>query len=110
MLGLFSWVTVTAHALSRGQGLTPRQAAWCPKTLPTFMDALAFVRITLWTGKPRLSRFRPLPEREKPQPPDPEHLWGFPGQPKSRVQARIEGAGAPRGIRERCLGTEQINA
>ena len=77
LLGLFSWVTVTAHTLLRGRPLTPRRAAWYAKTRPTFADALALVRITLWTGEPPLARSRPPPDRQKPPPLDPEHLWEF---------------------------------
>jgi DDE superfamily endonuclease len=48
LLGLFSLVTLFAHALLQGQPLTPRQAAWYQKPLPTFSDTLALVRQHLW--------------------------------------------------------------
>jgi hypothetical protein len=48
LLGLFSVVTVLAHALSAHQEVPPRQAAWYAKPMPTFADALALVRSHLW--------------------------------------------------------------
>lgn len=77
LLGLFSWVTVVAHALLRGRPLVPRRAAWYPKTRPTFADALALVRLTLWTGRSPFSRSRPPPGRQKPPPLEPAQLWEF---------------------------------
>jgi len=53
LLGLFSWVTLLAHALYSSQpALTPRQAAWYAKSIPTFSDALALVRQQLWAAHP----------------------------------------------------------
>jgi hypothetical protein len=48
LLGLFSLVTLFAHALLQGQPLPTRTAAWYAKPLPTFSDTLAFVRQHLW--------------------------------------------------------------
>jgi hypothetical protein len=48
LLGLFSLVTLLAHHLIGEQPLPVRQAAWYTKALPTFADALAFVRKQLW--------------------------------------------------------------
>jgi hypothetical protein len=48
LLGLFSIVTLFAHARRDGQPLPVRQAAWYAKTAPTFSDTLAFVRQRLW--------------------------------------------------------------
>jgi hypothetical protein len=48
LLGLFSLVTVLAHRSTRRRKLPIRQAAWYHKVLPTFSDALAVVRYTLW--------------------------------------------------------------
>ena len=62
LLGLFSWVTLVAHALYTLQPTaSPRQAAWYAKTRPTFSDALALVRQSLWTAYPtfRISREEP---------------------------------------------------
>jgi hypothetical protein len=51
LLGLFSWVTLAAHALTQKQDLAPRQSAWYRKPLPTFSDALAWVRLELWSAR-----------------------------------------------------------
>ena len=62
LLGLFSWVTLVAHALYTAHpSAAPRQAVWYPKTLPTFSDALALVRQYLWTAYPtfRISKDEP---------------------------------------------------
>ena len=77
LLGLFSWITLAAHALLRGRSLQPRRAAWYPKTAPTFTDALALVRATLRTGEPPFSRSRPPPNMAKSPPLAPERLWDF---------------------------------
>jgi hypothetical protein len=49
LLGLFSLITLLAHALSSRHDLPIRSAAWYAKPLPTFSDALALVRARLWT-------------------------------------------------------------
>ena len=49
LLGLFSVVTILAHSLLSRHDLTIRTAAWYAKALPTFSDALALVRHTLWS-------------------------------------------------------------
>lgn len=51
LLGLFSWVTLAAHALVQTRDLKPRQTAWYAKPLPTFSDALAWVRLELWAAR-----------------------------------------------------------
>ncbi len=48
LLGLFSLVTLLAHRSTRRRKLPIRQAAWYHKALPTFSDALAVVRYTVW--------------------------------------------------------------
>jgi hypothetical protein len=48
LFGLFSLVTLFAHACLDGQPLPVRQAAWYAKAAPTFSDTLAFVRQQLW--------------------------------------------------------------
>jgi len=48
LLGLFSLVTLWAHVQMGPTGAVVRQAAWYPKPLPTFSDALALVRRELW--------------------------------------------------------------
>jgi hypothetical protein len=50
LLGLFSLVTLLAHTLLTRRDLTIRTAAWYPKRLPTFADALALVRRSLWAS------------------------------------------------------------
>jgi hypothetical protein len=48
LLGLFSLVTVLAHQHARRKKLPMRQTAWYHKPRPTFSDALAVVRHSLW--------------------------------------------------------------
>ncbi len=53
LLGLFSWVTLVAHALYTAHpSAVPRHAAWYAKPVPTFSDALALVRQYLWAAYP----------------------------------------------------------
>jgi hypothetical protein len=47
-LGLFSLITVLAHSLSTCHDFPTRSAAWYAKPLPTFSDALALLRSSLW--------------------------------------------------------------
>jgi len=49
LLGLFSLVTLLAHQATVDDRLAVRQAAWYAKPLPTFSDALAVVRRSLWS-------------------------------------------------------------
>lgn len=48
LFGLFSLVALFAHELLHGEPLPVRQAAWYPKSAPTFAETLAFVRQQLW--------------------------------------------------------------
>jgi hypothetical protein len=48
LFGLFSLVTLWAHPRLGAAGDLVRQAAWSPKALPTFSDALALARRELW--------------------------------------------------------------
>jgi hypothetical protein len=48
LLGLFSWVTLAAHALRIEGDIPVRREPWYPKALPTFSDAMALVRQALW--------------------------------------------------------------
>src|SRR5512136_719053 len=48
LLGLFSLVTLLAHQSARRKQLPMRQTAWYRKPRPTFSDALAVVRHSLW--------------------------------------------------------------
>lgn len=51
LLALFSLVTLFAHHLQSQQSLSLAKAAWYVKTLPTFSDALASVRRSLWASR-----------------------------------------------------------
>jgi len=53
LLGLFSLVTLMAHRLQGegGQALSVRTAAWYPKELPTFSDALTWVQKMIWRDR-----------------------------------------------------------
>jgi hypothetical protein len=48
LLGLFSIVTLLAHQLKVKGKLPVRKAAWYPKAIPTFSDAMAVVRQNWW--------------------------------------------------------------
>jgi hypothetical protein len=50
LLGLFSFVTLVAHEHWTHGGLLVRDAAWYHKRTPTFVDAIAVVRRSLWHG------------------------------------------------------------
>lgn len=49
LLGLYSLVTLRAHARQETEAWVSRPAAWCAKARPTFSDALALVRRELWS-------------------------------------------------------------
>ncbi len=66
LLGLFSWITLVAHAFHlSGQPIIIRQAAWYAKSLPTFSDALALVRYQLWMSLPTFQTSRASPDMVK---------------------------------------------
>lgn len=48
LLGLYSWITLAAHALYPDGKLPIRTSAWYPKTEATFSDAIAATRRVLW--------------------------------------------------------------
>jgi DDE superfamily endonuclease len=50
LLGLFSITALLADRLNARQTLQVRTAAWYPKSVPTFSDALAAVRRHLWAS------------------------------------------------------------
>ncbi len=50
LFGLFSLVTLMAHALIKTEAQPVRQAAWYQKEQPTFADAMAMVRCCLWSS------------------------------------------------------------
>jgi hypothetical protein len=49
LCGLYSLVTLMAHALGEMEICVVRTAAWYAKARPTFSDALAVVRRELWS-------------------------------------------------------------
>jgi len=49
LLGLFSLITAWSHELGAGAPPTPRATSWYRKPLPTFSDAIAAVRLELWS-------------------------------------------------------------
>jgi len=49
LFGLYSLVTLMAHALLQAEARVARTAAWYAKERPTFSDALAVVRRELWS-------------------------------------------------------------
>src|SRR6185503_16326477 len=51
LFGLYSIVTLTAQALMERETKVVRSAAWYAKTQPTFSDAIAWVRRTLWSHR-----------------------------------------------------------
>jgi hypothetical protein len=48
LLALFSIVTLWTHDLAKSRALKPRTAAWYPKSVLTFSDAIAAVRCEIW--------------------------------------------------------------
>ncbi len=50
LFGLYSLVTLMAQALLQAENRAARTAAWYAKTRPTFSDALAVVRLELWSA------------------------------------------------------------
>ncbi len=66
LLGLFSWVTLLAHALyTTDPHQCLPQTAWYAKVLPTFADALALVRQQLWSAYPFFGTSPPQPDMLK---------------------------------------------
>jgi hypothetical protein len=70
LLGLFSIVTLWAHDLSKSRKLKPRAAAWYPKTVLTFSDAIAAVRREIWHHQ---ITFMSRPNRDSIE--IPRHIW-----------------------------------
>jgi hypothetical protein len=67
LLGLFSMITLLANLHARRQKLPVQQTAWYPKKLPTFSDALALVKETLFVQHYFPTSLFPTNSR-KPQP------------------------------------------
>jgi hypothetical protein len=70
LLGLFSIVTLFAHDLSKSRKLKLRTAAWYPKAVPTFSDAIAAVRREIWAHQ---ISFMSRPRRDRIE--IPQHIW-----------------------------------
>ncbi|HWE79084.1 MAG TPA: transposase [Pseudolabrys sp.] len=70
LLGLFSIVTLCAHELSKSRKLKPRTAAWYPKAVLTFSDAIAAVRREIWAHQ---ISFMSRPRRDSIE--IPRHIW-----------------------------------
>jgi len=70
LLGLFSIVTLCAHELSKSRKLKPRTAAWYPKAVLTFSDAIAAVRREIWGHQ---ISFMSRPSRHSIE--IPRHIW-----------------------------------
>jgi hypothetical protein len=73
LLGLFSFVTLLAHQRVRRNKLPFRRTAWYAKQRPTFSDALAVVRHSLWCHLD----FRPSRLRDDRQKISPKLLERF---------------------------------
>ncbi len=48
LMGIFSWIVLTAHRLQQQRPMAQRTAAWYAKPAPTFVDAIALVRRHRW--------------------------------------------------------------
>jgi hypothetical protein len=70
LLGLFSIVALCAHELSKSRKLKPRTAAWYPKAVLTFSDAIAAVRRETWAHQ---ISFMSRPRRDSIE--IPRHIW-----------------------------------
>jgi hypothetical protein len=70
LLGLFSIVTLCAHELAKSRKLKPRTAAWYPKAVLTFSDAIAAVRREIWAHQ---ISFMSRPRRDSIE--IPRHIW-----------------------------------
>ena len=70
LLGLFSIVALWAHDLSKLRKLKPKTAAWYPKAVLTFSDAIAAVRREIWSHQISFMS-RPRPDRIE----IPAHFW-----------------------------------
>ncbi|MCY7277312.1 MAG: transposase [Phormidesmis sp. CAN_BIN44] len=73
LFGLFSLVTLLAHHLQAHQPFVLPQSAWYKKSLPTFVDALAAVRRSLWAT--RLFQMSVETPTAQKVPPELLELW-----------------------------------
>ena len=70
LLGLFSIVTLWANDLAKSRKLKPKTAAWYPKAVLTFSDAIAAVRREIWRHQ---ISFMSRPSRDRME--IPRHIW-----------------------------------
>jgi hypothetical protein len=70
LLGLFSIVALWTHDLAKARKLKPRTAAWYPKAVLTFSDAIAAVRREIWGHQ---ISFMSRPRRHTIE--IPTHIW-----------------------------------
>src|SRR5882672_4648169 len=70
LLGLFSIVALWTHDLAKARKLKPRTAAWYPKPVLTFSDAIAAVRREIWRHQ---ISFMSRPSRDRVE--IPRHIW-----------------------------------
>ena len=70
LLGLFSIVTLWTHDLSKSRKIKPKTAAWYPKAVLTFSDAIAAVRREIWRHQ---ISFTSRPRRDSIE--IPRHIW-----------------------------------
>ena len=68
LMGLFSWIALTAHALQERRPIIQRTAARYAKPTPTFVDASALVRRRLWLASESFPMSVSDDDREKPVP------------------------------------------
>jgi hypothetical protein len=68
LLGLFSLVTLFAHHLKAQSPFVLTNSIWYTKSLPTFIDALALVRRSIWDSRLfQLSLDNPTSQKVPPQ-------------------------------------------
>jgi len=70
LLGLFSIITLWTHDLSKSRKIKPKTAAWYPKAVLTFSDAIAAVRREIWRHQ---ISFTSRPRRDSIE--IPRHIW-----------------------------------
>ena len=73
LLGLFSIITLFAHELSKSGKLKITVAAWYPKAIPTFSDAIAAVRHEIWAHQISFMSRPPRPRRDRVE--IPQLIW-----------------------------------
>jgi DDE superfamily endonuclease len=70
LLGLYSLIILWTHDLAKARKLKPRIAAWYPKPVLTFSDAIAAVRREIWAHQ---ISFMSRPHRDTIE--IPKHIW-----------------------------------